>query len=114
AAAAFTSSSITTMRPLVFMALRASARGLGRLERQRDREGRALAGLARRLDLAAVGVHDLLRDRQPQAGALGLGRDEQLEDVDALGQPWTVVAHLDDRAAVAQPALERDRAAVRH
>ncbi len=62
------------------------AAGFRPLHGQAHREGGAPARLARGGDLAAVLEHDLLGDREAEAGALRLGGHEQLEHVEPLGQ----------------------------
>src|SRR5262245_61996049 len=67
------------------------------LDRHRDGERRAGAGTTRPLDLAAVLLGDLTRDRQAETGALGLGGEELLEEsaADLLVDAWSAVAHRD-------------------
>src|SRR5882724_2619964 len=67
--------------------------GMDLLQWQPDREARAAAGPARPSDLAAVLFRDLPRDRQPESGALGLGREERLEETLAhlVGVPVSAV-----------------------
>src|SRR3989442_1512915 len=52
----------------------------GPLDRQPDREDRARARAVRPLDLAAVLLRDLARDREAEAGALRLRGEELLEE----------------------------------
>src|SRR2546429_1228092 len=52
----------------------------GPLDRRPDREDRARARAVRPLDLAAVLLHDLARDREAEAGALRLRGEELLEE----------------------------------
>src|SRR5436190_82607 len=52
----------------------------GPLDRQSYREDRARARAVRPLDLAAVLLHDLARDREAEAGALRLRGEELLEE----------------------------------
>ena len=57
--------------------------GSGRLregERERDREGRAAAEGGADADVTAVGADDLVDDREAEAGAVGAGGEERLED----------------------------------
>src|SRR5262245_61004682 len=46
-----------------------------------EEHGGAVVLAARHLDGAAMLVHDGLRDRQPQPGALGFGREERVEQL---------------------------------
>src|SRR5919204_1099191 len=114
-----TLSSSSTTRTLV------SAIGVRRsLDRERDREHRALAGTAPHFDRAAVPLDDAVRDPQPEAGAaLRLRREERLEDAGLrlLVHAHAAVADLDaDRlvwdVALARAVARRDgeRAAVGH
>jgi hypothetical protein len=84
-----------------------------RVGRQHQAEAGALAGLrSRTIDLAAVALHHVLDDRQPQAGAAGLARAAAVHAVEALGQTRQVlagdadagVADLEFAAAVFTPA----------
>ena len=85
--------------------------------REDEPEGRALARLAVDVELAAVTLHDVLDDRQPEPGAAGLARAAAVDAIEALGQPrqmdardpWAAVDDGDLAAAVvgAVPARRR-------
>src|SRR5262249_59035105 len=73
------------------------------LDRQPDRERRAQRSPIRPLDLAAVLLGDLPRDREAEAGALRLRREELFEEPghSLLGDPAACVGDGDlDRLAV--------------
>ena len=72
----------------------ARTRGAGKHEP----EDRALARLAVDVELAAVALHDVLDDRQPEPGAAGLARAAAVDAIEALGQARQVLAR-DARAA---------------
>ena len=72
---------------------------------QDDGEGRALSRPVQGGDLAPVLEDDLLGDGQAEPGALGLGGDEELEDVQPLRQPRPGVVHAEPRPAVHEAAL---------
>ena len=71
---------------------RARATSRTRSRREDEPEGRALAGLARDVELAAVTLHDVLDDRQPEPGAAGLARAAAVDAIEALGQPREMLA----------------------
>src|SRR6185295_19389811 len=87
-------------------------------DRQPDLERRLACrtGLGFTAHRAAVLVNDLARDPQAQAGALalGLGREEWLEDLGyhVGGDPRTVVGHPDHDPRVLDRGRDRDPRAV--
>ena len=68
-----------------------------------ERAGR-LVGQA--FDFPAVGQDDLLHDRQPQAGAFGVGGEVGLENLGAVfgGHAGTVVGDFDEGLLIVAPA----------
>src|SRR5712692_8317906 len=82
-------------------------------EREHDPKHRSAARHAPEDDAAAVVLHDLVRDGQPEPGAGVLGGEERIED--AIGRrgrdPRPAVLHLDLHAAVEGPADTRGRLA---
>src|SRR5258706_8066603 len=58
---------------------------------KQDAESAAFAELRLQLDAAAVRLDDLLGDGQPQAGALGLAREQVVAAVEALEDPLAVL-----------------------
>ena len=86
--------------------------------RQRDLEGGALARVALDEDRAPVLLHDPVRDRQPEPGALAdaLGGEERVVDApDVLAaDPVAGVAHLDHHGVVVGMRAQRQPAAARH
>src|SRR5262245_4387112 len=105
---------MTTTRPLVFMSDSRLWVLPDHLHGQCDPEGRTPPRLARRRELAAVSEHDLLRDGEPEPRPLGLRGHEELEDIDALGKPRSVVPDRDQGPAVRGSALEDHHAAIGH
>jgi hypothetical protein len=89
-----------------------------RAERQAHRERRAAAELARRGDLAAVHLDDLVHEHEPDAGALVRAPLRARHAVEPLEHPRQLigrdaragVAHLDDRAVAVAPHDDADRA----
>ena len=96
----------THIRPSVYLNHARRAR-----DRQRDPEPRAGLGAAAEIDAPVVRVDDLPDDGQTQTGALGLGREERIEDAVAqfCRHARTVVRHVDDddRRRVLRRARER-------
>src|SRR5438552_16654101 len=86
----------------------------GPLDRQSDREDRARAR-ARPLDLAAVLLHDLARDREAEAGALRLRGEELLEETrrHLVRNAAAGVGHGDLHRIAVEPARNRELAAAR-
>src|SRR5216110_2591517 len=87
----------------------------GPLDRQPDREDRATAGPIRPSDLAAVLLRDLARDRQAEAGALWLRREELLEEPRPHGvrDAAAGVGHGDLHRVAVEVARDRELAAAR-
>src|SRR6516162_10084225 len=87
--------------------------------RQLEREAAAAPDLAVEEDPAAVCLHDVTHDREPEAGGAGLAAvltlDEALEDALALlrGDARTGVGHADAYHAVVRARGERHLAAAR-
>ena len=84
--------------------------GLAHADGQRDREGRALAGLALDPQVPAVPLHDRMRDGKPEPGALlALGGEEGIEHALAhvLAHAHAGVGHRDHRVTVvAEPRAD--------
>src|SRR3990172_10528295 len=78
---------------------------LGPLDRKRDGEGGARADDATPADAAAVLLHDLAGDGEPESGALRLGGEELLEQplADLERDARTGVAHPDLHGVVEAP-----------
>ena len=73
-------------------------------------------GVERTLDVAAVRAHDLVADREAEAGAVGAGREERLEDPRQIvgADAAAVILDLDrDVRAVARLARDGDLGAGR-
>src|SRR5687767_12130095 len=112
--------SSSSMTRILLMASRPSRPRRAHLfgERQTDGEARALADLAVAGDRAAVFLHDAVRDREPEAGALAnlLGREERIVDArQLLGRNARAgVADFDDRAAAVLARHDREPAPFGH
>src|SRR5216117_126669 len=87
----------------------------GPLDRQTNREDRAPARPVRPADLAAVLLRDLARDRETEAGALRLRREELLEEPRRHGvrDAAAGVGHGDLHRVAVEVAGERELAAAR-
>src|SRR5262245_63997441 len=87
----------------------------GPLDRQPDRERRAVAPSIRPPDLAVVLLGDLPRDREPQAGPLWLRGEELLEEPrpDVDGDAGARVGYGDLHRVAVEAALDRQLAAAR-
>src|SRR2546430_15226973 len=87
----------------------------GPLDRQSDREDRARARAVRPLDLAAVLLHDLARDREAEAGALRLRGEELLEETrrHPVRDATAGVGHRDLHRIAVEAAPDRELAAAR-
>src|ERR671924_821392 len=84
--------------------------------RQGDGEGAAHARAAVHVDVAAVVLHDAVYEREPEAAAAGLRREERLEDVAQVagGDALTGVGHAQDQAAAGDCHRHLELAAVGH
>src|SRR6059036_790698 len=87
----------------------------GPLDRQSYREDRARARAVRPLDLAAVLLHDLARDREAEAGALRLRGEELLEETrrHLVRNAAAGVGHGDLHRIAVEAAPDRELAAAR-
>src|SRR5712691_8135046 len=72
---------------------------------ERDGDGGSLAAEAADLDVAAVLLHDAMNQRQPDAAALGLRREEGLEDVRQVGGADAGTGVRDRDFQVAEPVI---------
>src|SRR5215469_3121971 len=59
---------------------------------QGEVERRAVVQLAFGINRSAVGAHDMLSDRQPEAGPARFARARLVHAVEALKQPWQMLA----------------------
>src|SRR5262249_9034388 len=84
-----------------------------RHERQQDAERRSGSGHAAEVDAAAMVLHDLVRDGEPEPGPRLLGGEERIEDtVGERGRnSRAAVHHLDLYATVEGPPDARRRIA---
>src|SRR5262249_46091450 len=87
--------------------------------RELQREAAAVPDITVEEDPAAVRLHDVAHDGEPEAGRAGLAAvltlDEALEDALALlrGDAWAGVGHADAHHAVVRARGERHLAAAR-
>ena len=105
---------MTTTRPLPVTSASSPRRPVGPGQRQRDSECRPGTSIGLGRDLAAVLEDDLLGDRQPEARAAGLRRDEELEHVEPLRQAGPVVPDRHQGAPAHDAARNVDLAAAWH